>query len=512
MISTPLWILISLQVAMGAFDTLYHHEFTERLAWRPGQAQELKLHGVRNLLYAAFFLVIGWIELHGLWAALLCAVLAVELVITLADFVEEDRTRLLPASERVTHTLLTLNYGAVLALLMPLLLARTGEATGLAWTAHGVWSGLALAAAGGVAVFGVRDLLASRRAVGLAQPDPSRLAAALTGPRRRVLVTGATGFVGPRLVNALSAAGHEVTVLARDPAKAARVLAPPYRVVTDLAQLPDGERIDAVVNLAGEPISDGLWTLGKRRRILRSRLHATRDVLRLIARLEHGPEVLVSGSAVGWYGLRGDERLDETAEPRPCFSHRMCEAWEQAARGAEALGVRVVRLRLGLVLGTDGGMLARLLLPFEFGLGGPIGSGRQWMPWIAQGDAVRLIVHALATPALRGAVNATAPEPVCNAEFARELGRALGRPALLRAPGALLSRLGGAFADELLLGGQRVLPAKAIATGFRFDHPRLVGALAQMIPRPAPRRRACARPSGLTSGSAFGQPAGSSAA
>ena len=295
MITTPMWILISLQVAMGAFATLYHHEFTERLAWRPGQAQELRLHGVRNLLYAAFFLVIGWVELHGLWAALLGAVLAVELVVTLADFVEEDRTRLLPASERVTHTLLTLNYGAVLALLLPLLLARAGGPTGVGAAAFGVGSVLATAAAIGVAVFGVRDLLASGQAAGLIRAEPSRLAAALGAPRP-VLVPGAPGFVGPQLVNALTAAGHEVTVLARDPAKAARVLAPPFRIVTDLDQLAGAERIDAVVNLAGEPISNGLWTLGKRRRILRSRVHATRDVLRLIGRLERRPEVLVSGS------------------------------------------------------------------------------------------------------------------------------------------------------------------------------------------------------------------------
>lgn len=195
--------------------------------------------------------------------------------------------------------------------------------------------------------------------------------------------------------------------------------------------------------------------------------------------------MLVSGSAVGWYGLRGDAPLDETAEPTPCFSHRMCEAWERAARRAEGLGVRVVRLRLGLVLGTGGGMLARLLLPFEFGLGGPIGSGRQWTPWIAQDDVVRLIVHALATPTLQGALNATAPEPVRNADFARALGHALRRPAVLLAPGPLLSLLGGAFADELLLGGQRVLPAKALASGFTFHHPRLAGAFAHLIPRHA---------------------------
>ena len=492
-----LWILFALQIAMGAFDTLYHHELTERLAWRPSQAKELRLHGARNLIYGALFLLIAWGEPRG-WAALaLLGALAGELVITLIDFVEEDRTRRLPASERVTHTLLALNYGAIAALLVPTLIGWAAEPTGVVAVEHGLWSLFATVAALGVSVFGVRDLAAAGRSGRLVPTDAATLGWALPG-RQSVLITGATGFIGRRLTQALIGAGHEVTALVRNPAIAD--LPPRVRMVTDLAEIPDDARVDAVVNLAGEPISDQPWTLAKRRRILRSRLKTTREVIRLIARLKTRPEVLVSGSAIGFYGLHGDEPLDEDGAGHPCFSRRLCVAWEKAADPARALGVRLVILRTGLVLGSQGGLLARLLTPFEFGMGGPIGSGRQWMSWITLDDCVGLIVHALATPSLEGPVNAAAPRPVTNREFSAALGRALGRPALLAAPAAPLRWALGAFADELLLGGQRVVPMKAVKSGFIFRHATIDEALREVTgARAAPhsgaeRRRRGAAP------------------
>ena len=251
--------------------------------------------------------------------------------------------------------------------------------------------------------------------------------------------------------------------------------------MTRLDQIAKETEIDAIINLAGEPIANRPWTAAVRRRILRSRLAITRDVVRLIARLERRPAVLVSGSAIGWYGLWQDEELTEFDGGKSCFTHRICDAWERMATRAERLGTRVVRLRIGLVLGTEGGMLARMLTPFEFCLGGRIGNGRQWMSWIARDDLVRLIAHIIVTPSLTGAVNATAPMPVTNTKFVRELGRALKRPAFLPLPALLLRKLLGDFADELLLGGQRVLPDKAQLSGFNFRHETLREALAAIF-------------------------------
>jgi uncharacterized protein (TIGR01777 family) len=487
--TATLWTVVFLQVAMGAFDTLYHHELTERLAWRPAQAGELRLHGVRNLAYAVIFVALGWTEPHGATAVALIALMVAELIVTLWDFVEEDRTRRLPASERVLHTLLTLNYGIVLALLAPLLARWAALPTEIQLAYHGPWSWLCAIAALGVVASGLRDLAAARRTARLRPSDPAALAGALKG-RHGVLVTGGTGLVGSRLVAALAAAGHDVTVLTRSRAHAVELPAP-LRIVTSLDQITDDARIDAIVNLAGEPISDGLWTVRKRRRILRSRLQVTRGIVALIGRLHARPAVLVSGSAIGWYGLRGDEMLDESADGVACFSRTVCGRWERAAMAAQPLGVRVVRLRTGLVLAREGGMLARLLMPFELGLGVAFGSGRHWMSWIHRDDLVRLIAHAIATPALAGPLNATAPTPVTNAAFVRALGRALQRPAMLRVPAAPLRLALGAFAEELLLSGQRVEPRAALQSGFRFVYAGLDDALAEIVgrPRKAPGER-----------------------
>jgi uncharacterized protein len=339
--------------------------------------------------------------------------------------------------------------------------------------------GGALVPMAALGVVGLRVLFALRRTARSAAVDAAGLVEALP-IRRHVLVTGGTGFIGRRLVEALGSAGHEVTVLTRNPAKAA-LLRPPFRLITSLDQIANDTTIDTVINLAGEPIANGLWTRAKRRRILASRLRITQGLVRLIGRLERRPALLISGSAIGWYGLWRDESLTEFDGGKRCFSHRVCEAWEQAAKKAQRYGTRVVRLRIGLVLGTDGGMLGNMLVPFEFGLGGPIGSGEQWMSWIERDDLIRLIAHIVANPQFTGAVNATAPAPVKNATFAQDLARALHRPALLRMPAVVLHRLLGALADELLLGGQRVLPDKAEASGFKFRHETLRSALSAML-------------------------------
>lgn len=477
---TPLlWTLIAIQIVMGAFDTFYHHEFTERLAWRPSQRFELQLHAVRNMLYALLFLVLGWLEVHGVLAMLIVALLIAEILITLMDFVEEDLSRKLPASERINHTLLAINYGAILVLLLPVLIGWAMQPFGVAVAYAGFLSIAASICAIGAALCGVRDIAVTRRLARMTRAPARDLVDKLSG-RRTVLITGATGFIGSHLAAGLSAAGHHVIALIRNPLKA-EMLPPPVTLVTSLDQLSSDTAIDAVVNLAGEPIGDGLWTEAKRAEIINSRINMTGEVVKLIARLERKPEVLISGSAIGWYGLWADQVLTESNKSHACFSHALCEAWEKAAQPAEELGVRVIYLRIGLVLGTGGGFVARMLTPFEFGLGGPLGTGRQWMSWIERDDLIRLIAYVMATPDMEGPINATAPIPVTNAKFTAELGRSLHRPAVFRIPSGLLRRLGGDFADELLLGGQRVLPNKALSRGFVFRHETLRSAFEAIL-------------------------------
>ncbi len=484
-----LWTLIALQIFMGAFDTLVHHEGTERLAWRPSQQTELRLHAVRNAFYAVIFLCLGWFEPRGTFTLILVVILSLEVLITLWDFVEEDLTRRLPATERVNHTLLALNYGAILALAAPYLWHWSALPSALIPVSYGGWSVMATLAALGVALFSVRDLLAAKRSTRLTAVNPASLVAPLA-PRQRLLITGGTGFIGQRLVEALVAAGHHVTVLTRD-LRTAEMLAHPVRLITHLDQIDSTERFDAIVNLAGEPVANGLWTARKRARIIRSRVEMTEGLGVLIRRLDHKPDCLINGSAVGWYGLRQDETLTEDATPRPAFIHQVCDAWERATVPMAEMGVRVVLLRIGLVLGTQGGILARLLTPFEFGAGCQLGHGQQWMPWIERDDLIRVIAFALSRPNISGPINATAPHPVQNADFTQALAGALNRRALLRLPGWLIAGVAGDMGRETMLGGQRVVPAKLLRSGFRFSHPELEPALADITGARPPSASTC---------------------
>lgn len=473
--NTLLWILVSVQIFMGAFDTLVHHEGTERLAWRPSQQTELRLHGVRNAFYAVIFLCFAWFEPHGAFAILLAAVLLLEVLITLWDFVEEDLTRRLPGTERINHTLLALNYGAILALLVPYLWVWSARPTAMIPVSYGWWSVMATLSALGVGVFSARDLLAARRSARLPSADPSELVSRLA-PRQHILVTGGTGFIGERLVQALVAGGHHVTVLTRR-IRHAETLPHPVRLITYLDQIHVSDRFDAIVNLAGEPIANGRWTARKRHRIVQSRVDMTQALERLVQRLDHKPTCLVSASAIGWYGAHQDEELTESALPSPAFTHEVCERWEHAAGKISDQGIRVAILRIGLVLGVDGGILSRLLTPFEFCGGGELGDGQQWMSWIEQDDLIRIIAFILSHPEISGAVNATAPHPVRNAEFTRTLAAALHRPAFFRLPGWLLTALGGEMAREMMLNGQRVLPDRLQRHGFVHTYSTLADAL-----------------------------------
>jgi hypothetical protein len=276
----------------------------------------------------------------------------------------------------------------------------------------------------------------------------------------RIVVTGGTGFIGRALAVRLRAGGDDVLV-------------PPRGDVSAI----DGA--GAVVNLAGEPIAQR-WTAGTKRKIEESRTEGTRRLVAAIAAAKVRPSVLVSASAVGYYGARGDEELDEEAPPGDDFLARLCVRWEEAASAAASLGVRVVRIRTGVVLAVDGGALAKMLPAFRALAGGPVGTGRQWMSWIHRDDLVSLVLFALGNPEARGALNGTAPAPVRNAEFASALGLALHRPAVVPAPAPVLRLVFGEMAT-ILLEGQRVVPKRALALGFSFRHPDLPSALAAAL-------------------------------
>lgn len=296
----------------------------------------------------------------------------------------------------------------------------------------------------------------------------------------RILITGGTGFIGRALCAQLLQAGHRLSVWTRQPRSTAPVL-PGVQLIEDLSEA--GE-IEAVVNLAGEPLMGRRWDDEQKRRLRDSRIGTTEKLLRWMTPQLRRPHVLISGSAIGYYGPRDGTPLDESATAGDDFAALLCRDWEHAAMEAESLGLRVCRLRTGIVLGRDGGALAKMLPSFRLGLGGPFGDGSQWMSWIHRSDLVKLIQWLLETEMAGGAYNGTAPEPVNNHDFARALARALHRPALLPMP-AFALRLAFGEAAGLMLSGQRVLPVHALAEGFPFRFPRLQEALQDLLGRGA---------------------------
>ena len=293
-----------------------------------------------------------------------------------------------------------------------------------------------------------------------------------------VLVSGASGLVGSELVPALAAGGHKVMRLVRHT---------PAPGAPEVAWDPDGPPtpetfagFDAVVHLAGETIM-GRWSAAKRERIRRSRVASTRQIAESIAQAKSKPRVLVQASAIGYYGDRDDELLHEDSPPGKDFLAVTCQEWEAASAPAEEAGVRVVRLRLGVVLSKRGGALKKMLLPFRLGLGGRIGDGRQWMSWVALADVVGAIEFALANETLRGAANLVAPEPALNRDFTKTLAKVLHRPAIFPVPKLAVHVLFGEMGDTLLLASQRVEPRKLRAAGYRFRGEWLEGALRDIL-------------------------------
>jgi uncharacterized protein (TIGR01777 family) len=306
-----------------------------------------------------------------------------------------------------------------------------------------------------------------------------------------VVVTGSSGLIGTALRPALAAAGHRMVPMVRAraggaaggdaPAGADALHWDPDAGAVDSGGL---EGVGAVIHLAGEGIGNKRWNEAQKARIKASRIQGTTLLAETLAKLAKPPTVLLSGSAVGIYGDRGDEVLTENSRAGAGFLAEVCVAWEAAAAPAREAGIRVSQLRTGIVLSGRGGALAKMVTPFKFGVGGRLGSGRQWMSWISIDDEVGAIVHLLGDDAPAGPVNLTAPNPAPNRDFTTALGHALGRPTVLPVPKfGLKLALGGEMAQELLLGGQRVLPTRLLDSGYTFAHPELADALKTALAR-----------------------------
>ncbi|MBI4556008.1 MAG: TIGR01777 family protein [Candidatus Hydrogenedentes bacterium] len=292
----------------------------------------------------------------------------------------------------------------------------------------------------------------------------------------KILVSGSTGLIGSALVECVRGKAHEVIRLARSQGHTAEreVLWNPSTGTIEPGEL---EGLDAVVHLAGENIAAGRWTRSRKRAIRDSRILSTRLLSEALAKLERPPKVLVSTSAIGYYGNRGDELLNEDTAPGPDFLADVCKAWEEAAAPAAAKGIRVVHPRFGVVLSAAGGALKKMLAPFQMGVGGILGNGRQYMSWIEIGDAVEAVHHLLVTESLRGPVNVVSPRPVTNRTFTKTLGAVLRRPTVFPMPSPMVRLVFGEMGEGLLLASQRVEPRKLIASAYAFRYPDLEGAL-----------------------------------
>lgn len=476
--------LMAVQGLLGAFDTLYHHELTEALAQRSSARLELKIHAMRALLYSVLFVGLAFWVWHGVWAAMLLLIFAVEIGLTLWDFVTEDQTRLLPASERITHTVLAMNGGAFVALLLINTPAWLAQPSAMVWQTHG-WLSVFLALAGvGVGLSGLRDGLAWWR---FEQQEnlPNPPALHFSERSEQVLVTGGTGFIGQLLIRALLKDGQQVTLLTRQAKQAAWLFDGRVACINDMRELPANRRIDVIINLAGARILGWRWSESRKAQLRASRVKLTASVVDWISRAENKPRLLLSASAIGYYGIQqpGDTTmLTESSPPQAIFMSQLCQEWEVASTQARQYGVQVARMRFGLVLGEQGA-LPMMLLPIKLGMGGRLGSGQQWLSWIHVQDVLRgmafLWQQSLGEQGVNGGWNFTSAHTVSQHQFSQIAAKVWHRPCFMPTPGWPMRLMLGEQAD-LLLEGQRVQPTRLLEQGFGFAYPDLHGALASL--------------------------------
>lgn len=463
--------LLILQALMGAFDTLYHHELKVGLARCVTARLELAIHALRAVLYAVVFIGIAWFEWRGAWVLVLIGIILIEVGLTLWDFIVEDRTRLLPNSERVTHTLLAINGGAAFALLATELPQWFAQATELYPVEYG-WRAWFLTLAGiGVGLSGLRD--------GFAAWSVQRLDLKLDldlGRHRRVLISGGTGFIGSALVHELLHKGHEITILTRDPHATAMQFAGRVRAISNTDELSAEIHFDTVINLAGAPVVGLPWTARRRRSIETSRYLTTQQLLNFVQRAQDRPAVWIQASAIGYYGTRSDLTVDETSPAGEGFAANLCSTWEQMSNELEVLGVRRVILRFGMVFGRSGGSLPMLLLSYRLWAGAVIGNGQQHLGWIHIEDLLRLIAYAIREQNVRGKINAVAPDVPTYAEFSRLTAHLLQRPVWFRIPGKFLRAILGEM-STLFVDGPQIVPRRLQQLVFEYRFPDLRSAL-----------------------------------
>jgi len=464
-------VLLMVQMFMGAFDTLYHHEFKVGLARIPTARTELVIHALRAVLYGGVFFGLAWFRWDGYWTLLLVTVVLVEVGLTLWDFVVEDRTRILPVSERITHTLLAINGGAAFGLLATRLPNWFTQPTALTPVDYGWASWFLTAGAAGVVLSGLRDAFAAWTV----QRMHLQLGLDL-GRHCRVLVSGGSGFIGSALVRELLAAGHEVTVLSRRPVATAVLFGGRVRTVARLDELSSHTEFDAVVNLAGAPVVGLPWTKRRRAVIAGSRFEVTRELLDFVRRARRRPGVWVQASAVGYYGPQRATPVDESASAGSGFAAELCDQWEKQTEELAALSIRRVVLRFGLVFGRSGGSLPMMLLSYRLGAGVVLGNGAQYMAWIHIEDLLRLIALSIKSNTMCGVINAVAPDTPTYREFATVAGRVLQRPVWLSVPAGLLRTLLGEMAS-MFVDGPKITPNRLLQSKFDYHFPQLRGAL-----------------------------------
>ena len=464
--------LFMLQALLGAFDTLYHHELKVALHQQITARLELLIHAMRALLYGVLFVGLAWFEWHGYWVWVLCVIVAIEVGLTLWDFTVEDQTRLLPKSERIIHTVLAINGGALFALLAFSLPHWFAQDTELVSVSYGWRSWFLFATGIGVTLSGLRDAFSAWKL----QQLSLNLKLDLGPGHKRLLITGGTGFIGTALCTELLRAGHDLTLISRNPLAAAIRFNARIRAFSNCRELSEQEHFDAVINLAGAPVVGPLWSKKRKTILLNSRLNSTEDLLGFVRRADKKPSVWIQASAIGYYGTQADHPLNENAPAGHGFAAELCQSWEQLTNELDKLTVRRVILRFGLVFGRSGGSLPMMLLSFRLGIGSIIGDGKQHIAWVHIEDLLNIIALSIADETINGEINVVAPDCPTYREFALTVGRLLARPVWLQIPAKTLRKLLGEMAS-LFVDGPVIVPTRLQEKNFRYHFPDIDSAL-----------------------------------